>query len=172
MRVIQYSLAQRELAFDWADHWFRLADLILEVIHPDEQTSLVPPPPATDELRYQILRQWFAEHETKFFPLWRDFSNCLRFSAFITTGYTEDVMRGQSHCEELFSTCYQPGDLYLLAKERGLQTETTVWQPDPERAWEFAERLLHIGNLVVWFFKWVDNQVGNRNQLPVCDCSN
>jgi len=73
----------------------------------------------------------------------------------MATGYTEDVMSEHVRCENIFSACYQR-DLYLLAKERGLQTETTVWEPDPDRAWELAVRLIHLDKLVVWFFEWLD----------------
>jgi len=172
LKAVQYSPEQRDIAFEWVDHWHDFSTLMFDVFLPEEHPSIALSPTSADELRYQVLRQWFAEHEAHFVPLWRDFFNCLRISAFITTGYTEDVMHGQYHGERLFSAYYLPVDLSHLATWQGLQSDATVWQPDSARIKKFVKELFYFDNLVVHFFKWLDHQVGNENQPPACNCQN
>jgi len=71
-----YSSAQRDTVLGWADKWFELTSLIIEVTGTDEPPWSPPPPTELDELNYQRLRFWLIDHEAQFIPLWRDFYEC------------------------------------------------------------------------------------------------
>ena len=71
-----YSSAQRDSVLGWADKWFELTSLIIEVTGTDGPLWLLLPPTELDELNYQRLHFQPIDHETQFVPLQSDFYEC------------------------------------------------------------------------------------------------
>jgi hypothetical protein len=56
---------------EWAGNWCGLVDLIYETIRTDKPVTIPFRPEIVEESRYQILRSWFIENETRFLSLWK-----------------------------------------------------------------------------------------------------
>jgi hypothetical protein len=154
----QYSATEYEFAFQWADKWFQLVTLILELIGTDEPPWSPPPPSELDELNYQSLRFWFIDHEEQFKPLWRDFYECKERALREGNDEVTDVPDTDEYVEDPFSYCYQPENLYRLVRELDIQSGIDLWEPSRHRAWTAAVELTQMCKIVVEFFNWIDGR--------------
>ena len=150
----EYSDTEREFVFQWADRWFRLVQLIYNLVGTDKKPYSPPPPTDLDELKYQGLRFWFIDHEAQFIPLWKDFYESQDWALHPGDDEIADMPDADKYMENPFHFCYRPDNLYRLMQELDIQSGIDLWEPSEHRAWTVAVELLEIDGRVVEFFNW------------------
>ena len=155
----QYSLIDKEFVFQWADHWFQLVDLIIQLVRTDRIPPSPPAPTELDEINYMRLHFWFIDHEPEFIPLWKDFYETRDWA--LHPGHDELVDADENrYLENPFFFCYHPENLYELVRELDIQSGTRIWDPSEHRAWITTMELIQMGKRVVEFFEWVCDRAG------------
>jgi len=153
----KYSAIDQKFVYDWADRWFQLGTLLLDLFRFDETPS--PPPPAEiEEINYQNLRFWLIDHEAQFIPLWRDFYNAQDWTLHPGDEEIADIPDAEEYIENPFFFCYRPENLYRLIQELGIQSGIDIWEPSEHWSWEVTMKLLDMSKRVVEFFKWIDSR--------------
>ena len=148
-----YSLDQRYSVIDWADKWFELGMLIIDITSTDEPPYLTPMPSELDEINYQRLRFWLKDHEAQFIPMWQDFYACQDWAIKDNYEDNDDLLKNP------FSCLYAPENLYQLAQELDLQSGSEVWEPSKHRANEANAIIIHMGKRILQFVNWIDERV-------------
>jgi len=156
-----YSLNERELVYEWLDKWFELTLLIIEVTGTDEPPWSPPPPTELDELNYQRLRFWLADHEEQFVPLWKDF---YEHQEWAVSRDDDDADLSDEDIRNPFSCCYKPDNLYYLAQELDLQSGTDLWEPSEYRAGIVRQIICLMGMRMVEFCNWLDEHIVNHEK--------
>ena len=153
----KYSQTEHNFVSKWADKWFQLVTLILDLFRFDETPS-PPPPTEIEELNYQSLRFWFIDHEAQFIPLWRDFYELQDWALHPGDEEIADMPDAEEYIENPFLCCYRPENIYRLVQELGIQSGIDIWEPSDHLSWEVTIHLLHMSKRVVEFFNWMNNR--------------
>ncbi|MFX0196206.1 MAG: hypothetical protein ACFFCW_08795 [Candidatus Hodarchaeota archaeon] len=151
----QYSAAEREFVFQWADRWFQLVNLIYDLIRNDRSPTSPPPPTELDEINYQGLHFWFIEHEEQFKQLWKDFYQSQNWALHPGDEELADIPDVDKYLENPFFSCYRPKNLYRLVRELDIQSGIDLWEPSENRAWTAAIELFQMDKRVVEFYEWI-----------------
>ena len=153
----KYSAIDQKFVYDWADRWFQLGTLLLDLFRFDETTS-PPPPTEIEEINYQNLRFWLIDHEAQFIPLWKDFYDAQDWALHLGDEEIADMPDAEKYIENPFFFCYRPENLYRLVQELGIQSGIDIWEPSEHWSWEVTMNLLDMSKRVVEFFKWIDSR--------------
>ena len=153
----KYSAVDQNFVYDWADRWFQLNTLLLDLFGSDETPS-PPPPTEIDEINYQNLRFWLIDHEAQFIPLWRDFYDAQDWALHLGDEEIADMPDAEKYIENPFFFCYRPENLYRLVQGLGIQSGIDIWEPSEHWSWEVTMKLLDMSKRVVEFFKWIDSR--------------
>jgi len=155
----QYSAAEHEFVFQWADRWFQLVDLIFELVRTDRSPPSPPLPSELDEINYQRLHFWFIDHEPQFIPLWKDFYESQDWALHPGDDEIAYMPDADKFIENPFFFCYRPENLYRLVQELDIQSGIDLWEPSEHRAWTAVMELIQMDTRVVEFFKWIDERI-------------
>ena len=158
-----YTGADFSLVTDWADRWFELAILIVDVTGTDEPPSSPPPPNDIEEIRYQRLRFWLREHEERFLGLWKD------YFAYFLKEHQEELTEGDvpgpgedgRYFEKPFLEFYEADNLYRLAQQLGLQSGADLWEPSEPRVQEMRENQAILSHSVLGLVDWLEERSGD-----------
>lgn len=168
MKDKHYTVADCEFVFEWAYKWRDLTYLLWEIFPFDKDPN--PPPPTKDyEQRYQELRRWFAENESKISPLWQDFWRDLDWTKLLndtddTTENLEEIdsfiRKGSSNefIEDLSLFMYKPKSLRDLVFGLGINHKVNIWAPDKGKVWIRLINLMDVSVLVIAFTEWIDKR--------------
>lgn len=146
-----YSIAERNLVYEWAEKWLAFIELINNVTG-TEQKSL---PTELQEMGYQRLRFWFIDRQTQFVPLWRKFYESHDWTC-PQNDADEDGDFPQKYLENHFLYFYEPDNLYRLAQQLEFQSGIDIWEPSEHAANMVRPVFIRLGQLMVEFLDWID----------------
>jgi hypothetical protein len=119
-----YSEDEIDLAFEWAEKYRALSELIFQISGGEDFRSPPPLPSYDHELQYQALRKWFIDHQVEFIPIWSEFwqDKAPKLDSIDTI---EDI----EYFENPFLTQYQSDNLCQLAHHLGMTKSIDTWEP-------------------------------------------
>jgi hypothetical protein len=153
MNNMQYTSIQRDVILDWADKWFELSVLIVDITSTDEPPFTAPVPTDTNEINYQRLRFWLKEHEAQFVAAWQDFYVHQEWAIKDASECSDDLIKNP------FSYLYTSENLYHLAKDLELQSGIDIWEPLKARVNIANGFIIQAGKRLVEFINWMDEKV-------------
>ncbi|MFC2026400.1 hypothetical protein ACFLUX_00275 [Chloroflexota bacterium] len=160
MVIKQYSPAEYEFVFQWANKWLELIKLINETTGTDEPPWSPPVPTDLEELHYQQLRFWFIDHQAQFVPLWEDFYECQEWASHQNLNNEDiaDLSDIDKYLENPFFFFYKPENLFQLAQQLALQSGIDIWEPSEQRAGMIRPMMIGMGRRMIEFKDWVDGR--------------
>ena len=152
-----WSVKGGDLVDEWAQKWLALIELINNVTGSDGPPFSPPLPIEVDEVAYRSLRFWFMDHEGQFLPLWKGFYESQEWHPYEAKGNREEGLP-QRYLDNPFLFFYEPEDLYCLVQQLDLQSGIDIWEPSEYRARMVRPVFIRLGELLLEFLDWVDEQ--------------
>ncbi len=115
MDTNQYTAAEHDFIFEWAERWCKFFDLIYDLLRTDKPK--VPAiPTEIDEINYQCIRSWFIDNKVPFSVLWKDFYEAQDWVLDASDDLITEIRGAEETLEPLFYGFYDFKDLTTLLR--------------------------------------------------------
>ena len=156
----QYTIAEHDFVFDWADRWCEFIELIIDLLRTDK--PIVPSiPTEIDEINYQCIRAWFIDNKLPFSALWKDFYEAQDWVLDASNDLIAEIRDAEETLEPLFDWFYNFEDLNTLL--RVCRVDSKSGKMSEQKAWTSAMALFKLDTIARAFVSWVCDQIADSS---------